>query len=66
MAELEWQGLPKDGTKGVMADPVWYPEKVIPTPGTSASRFGTRVRPTLRMSWQLDLGWEEMPTGPKQ
>lgn len=60
MAELAWQGLPKDGTKGGDSGPcvvVWDgdPEKGMLTLGRWLSSLDAGVRPTLRVGRRMDL-----------
>lgn len=70
MAELAWQGLSKDGTKGGDGRPYvvgWDgdPERAMLTLGGWLSSLGAGVKPDFRVSRRLDLGWQEIPREPQ-
>lgn len=70
MAELAWQGLSKDGSKGGAGRPHvvgWDgdPERAMLTLGGWLSSLGAGVIPDFRVSRRLDLGWQEIPRGPQ-
>lgn len=70
MAELAWQGFPKNGTRGGDGRPHevgWDgdPERAMQTLGSSLSTLALGVTPNLREGRRLNLGCKKFPGAPK-